>query len=373
MYYLPEVYMLEVKERMDGQSLILDVDGRIDSSNANEFNELVQKAAGRGGYQEIIFDFSELDYISSAGLRVLLSLRHALPDDIPFKGVGLNSTVRDVFELTGFSDVIAIDPEDVHDHEIKVIFFDIDGTLFSHKTKCIPQSAVDAMAEVRKKGIQTVICTGRDIRELRKLPVYQIPFDGYLTLNGNICLDENEKMFAGNAIDDDEVQILVRIFSANKIPFVLVGEENRYINHIDELVIDTQESTSGTIPDIGEYKGEKIYQCLAFVKDKERLMLDDLLDDCSITSWNDTGIDIISIHGGKAAGIQKFMDHYHVHQAETMAFGDGQNDIDMIRFAGIGVAMGNAIDALKKAADYVTTDIDEDGIANGLRHFGLID
>ncbi len=365
--------MLTVRDRLEGQSLILDVDGRVDSNSADEFKKLVNHAAENNSFREVVFDFTEMDYISSAGLRVLLSLRHALPADIVIRGTGLNSSVRDIFELTGFGDVVVIDPDDVHELKTRVIFFDIDGTLFSHKTKCVPQSAIDAMAEVRKKGIQTVICTGRDIRELRKLPVYQIPFDGYLTLNGNICLDKNEKMFAGNAIDDDEVQILVKIFSANKIPFVLVGEENRYINHVDDLVIDTQESTSGTIPDIGEYKGEKIYQCLAFVKDRERLMLDDLLDDCSITSWNDTGIDIISIHGGKAAGIQKFMDHYRVHQAETMAFGDGQNDIDMIRFAGIGVAMGNAIDALKKAADYVTTDIDEDGIANGLRHFGLID
>ncbi len=66
------------------------------------------------------------------------------------------------------------------------------------------------------------------------------------------------------------------------------------------------------------------------------------------------------------------MDHYMISQPETMAFGDGENDIDMIRFAGIGVAMGNGIPALQKAADYVTDDIDEDGIANALHHFGLI-
>ena len=66
------------------------------------------------------------------------------------------------------------------------------------------------------------------------------------------------------------------------------------------------------------------------------------------------------------------MDHYMISQSETMAFGDGENDIDMIRFAGIGVAMDNGIPALQKAADYVTDDIDEDGIANALHQFGLI-
>ena len=67
------------------------------------------------------------------------------------------------------------------------------------------------------------------------------------------------------------------------------------------------------------------------------------------------------------------MERYGLRPGETMAFGDGENDIDMIRFAGIGVAMGNAIKNLKSAADYITTDIDDDGIANALKHFGLID
>ena len=56
-----------------------------------------------------------------------------------------------------------------------------------------------------------------------------------------------------------------------------------------------------------------------------------------------------------------------------MAFGDGENDIDMLKFAGIGVAMGNSSDIVKAAADYVTDTIDNDGIEKALRHFGLID
>ena len=56
----------------------------------------------------------------------------------------------------------------------------------------------------------------------------------------------------------------------------------------------------------------------------------------------------------------------------TMAFGDGGNDTSMIRAAGIGVAMGNAIEALKKEADYVTTSVDDDGILNALRAFAII-
>ena len=71
-------------------------------------------------------------------------------------------------------------------------------------------------------------------------------------------------------------------------------------------------------------------------------------------------------------GIQEYLDRLGISVRETMAFGDGHNDIEMLRFAGIGVAMGNASDEVKGAADYVTDSVDEDGIALALQHFGLI-
>jgi Cof subfamily protein (haloacid dehalogenase superfamily) len=101
-------------------------------------------------------------------------------------------------------------------------------------------------------------------------------------------------------------------------------------------------------------------------------MLKNLLDECDITSWNDKAIDIIPKGGGKSAGMQVFLDKYGLERSETMAFGDGENDIDMLKFAGIGVAMGNAKDSVKAVADYITDSVDEHGIENALRHFGLI-
>ena len=92
-------------------------------------------------------------------------------------------------------------------------------------------------------------------------------------------------------------------------------------------------------------------------------MLENMLDECSITSWNETGIDIISKHGGKAKGLAKFMERYGLRPGETMAFGDGENDIEMLRVAGLGVAMGNAEAAVKAAADRVTLSNNDNGIA----------
>lgn len=66
------------------------------------------------------------------------------------------------------------------------------------------------------------------------------------------------------------------------------------------------------------------------------------------------------------------LQHYHIHQDETMAFGDGQNDIDMFQFVELAIAMGNASDEVKQYANDVTDDIDEDGIMNALIQYKII-
>lgn len=363
--------MLLIRKTIDNDTAFFDITGRIDSETSLEFQEEITDIPETVSHA--VFDCTRLDFISSSGLRAFLILKKRMGLDFRITARHVNKTVNEVFQLTGFNDIIDIDNEPDRDaSDIRAIFFDVDGTLFSHKTKSVPQSTRDALQKLHDKGIRLVICTGRSIEELSKLPVMDLPLDGYLTLNGNLCLDSEKKMFAGNPIDSEEVDILVRIFKASKIPFVLIGEENRYINYVDDVVINTQLSTEGTIPDIGEYKGEEIYQCLAFVGGEQKELLTNMLDHCRITSWNETGIDIISNAGGKASGIECFIDEYHLHRSQTMAFGDGQNDIDMIRYAGIGVSLGNGVDALKAEADYVTTDIDDNGIANALKHFNLI-
>ena len=74
----------------------------------------------------------------------------------------------------------------------------------------------------------------------------------------------------------------------------------------------------------------------------------------------------------KATGIQKVLDHYHLDQDDTYAFGDGENDLEMIEFCRVGVAMGNACDELKEIAEYVTDSVNDDGIYHAFKHYHLI-
>ena len=242
-----------------------------------------------------------------------------------------------------------------------------------HRLNDVPDSTRRALQQLRAKGIRTIGATGRHMIEYSRLPVSSIPFDGYLTLNGNLLLDENQKVYAGTAIDPGEMKVLARIFQSKRIPFVLIGENDRYINYVNDTVIQTQAQTKGTIPEVGSYDGGNVYQILAFVPEHQKKLLDEFLDECSITSWNETGIDIIPKGGGKSSGIQRYLEMHGIDREETMAFGDGENDMEMLLYVGIGVAMGNAGDTVKAAADYVTDTVDDDGIEKALRHFGLID
>ena len=261
-------------------------------------------------------------------------------------------------------------------HDIKVVFFDVDGTLYSHETGAVPQSTRDALRELRENGVKTVIATGRHKLDLKKLPVSDMDFDGYLALNGQMILDGAMHLVGGTAIDPGECKILSLAFRAKRIPFLILTEDGRYMNFIDEVAQDGVDRGEYTLPepdDAFKRNGRPIFQLCAFVGDDQRELLENVLDECNITSWSPTGIDIVPKGGGKAEGIRKFIEAEGIERCRTMAFGDGENDVDMLAYVGIGVAMGNGCDEAKAAADYVTDTIGENGVANALRRFGLID
>ena len=114
-----------------------------------------------------------------------------------------------------------------------------------------------------------------------------------------------------------------------------------------------------------------IYQVILYMNDQERTALPPM-PGIKFTSWNMGGADGIPVSGGKATGIAKVLEHYGIDKSETMAFGDGQNDVDMFSAVGTAVAMGNACRAAKEAADYITDPVDGDGIWNALKHFGVL-
>ena len=255
---------------------------------------------------------------------------------------------------------------------IRAAFFDVDGTLLSHKTRRVPPSAREAVAGLRAKGVRCIVATGRQMSEMEKLPISDMEFDGYITLNGQLILDGQKRVLDGIPITGRVKDFLVDCFREHRFPALLVERERVYLNYVSGHVLSTQEAISSPVPPLGEYTGEPIYQVCAYLRPGEENVLEPIWDECVATRWNYGGLDIIAGGGGKVRGILRYLEENGILPEETIAFGDGENDMEMLRLAGTGVAMGNAEPEVKAAADYVTADIDEDGIARALCHFGLL-
>ena len=255
---------------------------------------------------------------------------------------------------------------------IRAIFFDIDGTLVSHAISDIPKGVLESFLQMQKRGIRLFLATGRHISEFKSLPLHNYPFDGYVTQTGQICYDRDFKPVYEEALTDDDTKILTRLFNEKEIPIVLLNNDSLYINFVNSLVVRTQEEINTPIPQIGTYHGEKLFGATVFGTAEQTAVIAAQLPGCKESSWNRYASDIVLKEAGKVNGIKRMLEQYGIDRSEIMAFGDADNDIDMIRFAQIGIAMGNATNLLKSNSDYVTASVDDDGILKALAYYQLI-
>lgn len=270
--------------------------------------------------------------------------------------------------------------DEIMDADIKAVFFDIDGTLTSFVTHEVPRSTKNALEALEAKGIATFICSGRPPAQLdaaRRL----MPHDwtGFVTMNGQCCFDDHGYQEA-EALDQGDVRNFID-FMREKMPDVSAGFcelDYVYFNQITGYLADMWKGLGQTAPALVVDDPERAlthttYQLSAYVpagEQEDKIMA--VMPHSKALRWHPAFTDICPSDGGKPAGMRRFMRKYGWDASQVMAFGDGGNDIDMLRFAGIGVAMGNGTDDTKAAADWVTDDVDHDGILNALRHFDVL-
>ena len=113
---------------------------------------------------------------------------------------------------------------------------------------------------------------------------------------------------------------------------------------------------------------EPLMQVSPFFSPEEEALIMPKLKECVSARWSNYFVDITHIEADKGKGLLTMAAHEGLKVSETIAFGDGGNDISILRQAGLGVAMGNAKDNVKAAADYVTASVDDDGISKALAH-----
>ena len=256
------------------------------------------------------------------------------------------------------------------------LFFDIDGTLVSFKTHEIPSSAIYALTQAKANGHHVYIATGRPPIIITNLGAIEHLIDGYITTNGALCFVGSEQVCC-QPIQKTDVMTCVEDSKAKGYSLIVVGQRDVAVldptGDVDRIFRQmlAVKNLDKAAP-IEEVLRQDILQLTPFFPADYEPDLMARMPQCISGRWHPEFTDITANGADKGKGILAIAAYEGLDPRHTVAFGDGGNDMSMILQAGIGIAMGNAIDQLKLQADYVTTSVDDDGILHALRHFQLI-
>ena len=256
------------------------------------------------------------------------------------------------------------------------LFFDSDGTLVSFQTHEIPPSTILALTQAKANGHRVFIATGRPPIIITNLGAIEHLIDGYVTTNGALCFVGSE-IVACNAIPQEEARRVVDDAVAKRYGLIVIGERDIAVwdpkGDVDDIFRrQLAVQNLNQAKPVEEVLSQRVLQLTAFFDSDYEQQMMARIPGCISGRWHPAFTDITARGADKGEGLLLMATREGIDPKYTMAFGDGGNDTSMISAAGIGVAMGNAIEALKKEADYVTTSVDDDGILNALRAFAII-
>lgn len=257
-------------------------------------------------------------------------------------------------------------------NRIRIAFFDIDGTLVNFHSKQISDKTLEALTRLQAQGVILCLATGRSPLALPYFPGIQ--FDAFLTFNGSYCFDSHQVLFS-NPIPHQDIQKLVNNSAIINRPICIATKNRLAANGTDKDLADYFEIGGVELKiaeDFDELLHEEIYQVMmgCYPSEYSSVMKD--IHHAKIAAWWDRAVDIIPANGGKGVAIKKLLEHYCLDPSEAIAFGDGNNDIEMLQAVGTGVAMENASEQLKAVADKVCGHVAQDGIYHYCLEHGLI-
>lgn len=256
----------------------------------------------------------------------------------------------------------------------KMIFLDVDGTLYSHATKSIPDSTIEALKIAKSKGIKICIASGRSHIVTAFTGILDIiDFDYFVVTNGGLVLDNNYNVIYSSPMDKEGIKEVLSLVDKYELNATFMTLNDFYLyKEADKRAHLGFDPLSIPLPSVKEYKEEDVYQVNLFCEDEFMPYFEKTKKKLAYSRLAHYGYDIYTLNHNKAVGIQKLIEYLGIKREEIIAFGDGHNDAEMLNYAGLGIAMGNAIEKVKKASDYITKDIDDSGIYYALKHFNVI-
>lgn len=263
-------------------------------------------------------------------------------------------------------------------HPMKAAIFDVDGTLFDYRNQEIPASTVAAVQKLKDRGRTVIVATARSYPELSEDLLTKIDADYYVAASGHSILDRSGRVLSSIRFTHEQVEIVKALAVEFDAGLTLKYEDRSCLyRHPEQMMaiycnIGQPRCPSMVCPTLDYHRAhlpmgftvwgengirEQIRQALSAYPRDFRMEL----------FGNGTVADIYSPRANKMTALSRLVEDLGLEPEMCMAFGDSRNDLEMIRWAGLGVAMGNACQELKDAADAVCGATWEDGIAEYLQ------
>lgn len=254
-----------------------------------------------------------------------------------------------------------------------IVFLDIDGTLLNEE-KVIPDSTKKAVRLLQENGIHTVIATGR-VPKMFYWIQKELNIDSFVSMNGQYVVFEGQEIYA-NPINPEMLQSISTLTASNGHALAYCSHDDFKVSKGNHPLIESSfDSLMMAYPEVDEtyYQQSSIYQGHLYCHRMDEQLYVDRFPDFNFVKWHDYAFDILPKGASKAVGIHKLLDVLGINRENCFAFGDGLNDLEMLKMVGTGIAMGNGVPEAKAAADLITTSSSNNGILNGLIQVGLLE
>lgn len=241
--------------------------------------------------------------------------------------------------------------------DIKLIALDMDGTLLNEKEE-ISEGNYKAIQEAQAKGVHVVLSTGRSILTCGKY-AESLNLSSYLvTVNGSEIWDCSGNLHERNILHAEYIQMMWEWANQNKTYYWAVVTDKVWRNQMPDDIFAHTWLKFGF-----DFSDDSVRETIL-----QRLLSNQQLE---VSNSSPTNIEINAVGVNKANGLLHVCERLGISMDEVIAMGDSLNDIEMIKAVGCGVAMGNAQNEVKKAADWITDTNEEDGVAKAIRYWVL--
>lgn len=251
------------------------------------------------------------------------------------------------------------------------LFFDIDGTLLDTNTHRVPDSTVTALNTLSDQGYAICIATGRNVDMVKALNLKGlVKWKFIICGNGHVILDENFDIIRQSFFSPESILNLLKRAETMNMPVFMAGPDGDLLTKAPNAYVHISHAFyKEPIPEIKPYAGQRVDKIVLYEKEDFDWSIFDDLTELDIKATMTTSADVMQAGVSKHSSIMDvlqmkgYSDYY-------IAFGDSMNDYEMLKHAPISVAMGNAIEPIKKIAHYIADDVDSDGIAKMLKQLG---